>query len=388
MGYNTGLVLTGGGARGAYQVGVLQRIAEIWKGEGNPFPIISGVSSGAINGALLAAHTDDFAEAAKRLWKAWQNLEVDKVFRTDTSSVFGIGAKLLRDISLGGLLHSSTTNHLLNTEPLLEFLQNEIDFSRIQKNIADKHLQSLAISATDYYSGMGVTFFDDGSAGFPEWIRTNRCGRRSKLTHDHLMASAAIPIFFPPIQIGDRYYGDGCLRLPAPLSPAIHLGAEKIFAISIRHQKQRPLEALTGSAVSGEVNMVQIMGVILNAVFLDALETDIERMERINSAIAKLQAKIPEEELTESGKEFRVIPVFVLRPSKDLGSLASQEFERLPKVLRYMLRGIGATQEKGWDLVSYLAFDSHYTERLLELGYEDAKKQEKEILEFLNGNPS
>jgi NTE family protein len=205
---------------------------------------------------------------------------------------------------------------------------------------------------------------------------------RETLTLDHVMASSAIPIFFPPVRLSGSFYGDGCIRLTAPLSPAIHLGADRVLAIGIRYFRPKGItEQLNKTIYDDKISLVNIVGVLLNAVFLDSLESDHERMERINRAVSALT---PEQRAAHPDK-LRVIPVLAVKPSKDLGSLASEQFERFPRALRHLLRGLGASVDTGWDLLSYLAFDSAYTRRLLELGREDALAMKDQLLAFLDG---
>lgn len=377
-----GLVLTGGGARAAYQVGVLRGIAELRRFEKFPFEIVTGVSAGAINGVALAAAADEGFEAiTERLWTTWEELHVDSVFKTDPVTLLGIGTRWIRDLSLGGILGAARANYLLDTRPLREMLEKLIRFDRVAEHLAAKRLHGVAVSATNYMSGTAVTFFD-GDAGIEPWFRSTRIAMRERLTLEHVMASSAIPIFFPPVRMSGSFYGDGCIRLTAPLSPAIHLGADRILAVGIRHFRPHTVtERLNRTIYDERISLVNIVGVLLNAVFLDSLEADHERMERINRACAALSP----EQLAAHPDRLRNIPVLAVKPSKDLGSLASEQFERFPRSLRHLLRGLGASTDTGWDLLSYLAFDGAYTRRLLELGRQDAFALKGPLLEFLDG---
>ncbi len=382
MNKRIGLVLTGGGARAGYQAGVLKGIAEIIGPKADdawPFHTLVGTSAGAINSAFLASKSGgSFAEATTALDRLWSALTAEKVVRSDVLTLTALGLRWLRDLSLGGLLGNSRSTHLLDASPLREFLNQQIDFAAIRANLQHSALHGLAISATNYLTGTTVIFFD-GAASIKPWIRSSRVGIRTRITLNHVLASAAIPVFFQPVKLNGAYYGDGCVRLTTPLSPAMHLGAERVLAIGIRHQRPDNLTLkLTQNAEMPTISLVDIAGVMLNAAFLDALDTDIERMQRINKTIAALR---------QAGKEhpdkLREVPLLVLSPSQDLGTLASEQFNRFSNMLRYLLKGIGASTEKGWDLLSYLAFDEAYTGRLLELGYQDALAQRDAIQRFL-----
>lgn len=375
-----GLVLTGGGARAAYQAGVLRGIAEIEKLERVSFDIVTGVSAGAINGVALAAAADeDLGAFTERLWRLWEQLHIDRVFRTDPLSLLGIGTRWLRDLSLGGMLGAAKSNFLLDTAPLREMLGELVRFERLEQHIASQRLHGVAVSATNYMTGTAVTFFD-GHSSIQPWFRSTRIAARERITLDHVMASSAIPIFFPPARVAGSWYGDGCIRLTAPLSPAIHLGADKVLAIGIRHFRPQTItEQLNRTVFDERVSLVNVVGVLLNAVFLDSLEADHERMERINRTVAALS----DDARAAHPDKLRVIPVLAVKPSKDLGSLASEQFARFPRSLRHLLKGLGASADTGWDLLSYLAFDTAYTRRLLELGRQDALAMKDELSAFL-----
>lgn len=381
-----GLVLTGGGARAAYQAGVLRGIAESLGGASreSPFTILVGVSAGAINSALLAARLGNFDQAVEALCRLWNGLRTEQVIRSDWLGLGSLAVRWLRDLSLGGLLgNDSRATHLLDARPLRAFLSEHIDFAAIRKNLAAGILESLAVSATNYSTGTTITFYETRSAVEP-WIRSTRLGQPAELTLDHVLASAAIPVFFQPVRLNHSYYGDGCIRLIAPLSPAVHLGAERIIAVGVRYQ--RPAEmTLALNRQPGdltEVSLVDIAGVMLNAAFLDALEGDIERMQRINQTVALLSPEARQ----RHPAGLRMIPLLAIGPSRDLGTLASEQFERFSPMLKYLLRGIGASAAKGWDLLSYLAFDEAYTGQLIELGYRDVLARRGDIERFFMNN--
>ncbi len=372
------LVLTGGGARAAYQVGALLAIAEMRPGL-SPFSIFAGVSAGAINAVSLASGADEFKVAAERLGGIWRSLSPDRVYRTDARGLVAIGSRWIKDLSAGGLLGSSRINYLLDTEPLRQMLAETLPVSRLAQHFRSGALRGVAVSTTSYATGLAVTFFD-GAKDVQPWFRTTRVGIRQRLRMPHVLASSAIPIFFPPVKIKGLYYGDGCVRMHAPLSPAIHLGADRILAIGV--QAPPPIEFPPDRSRAPRREWLppsEIVGVLLNAVFLDALEADVERLERINRTVAFIP---PDHHGTEL-QPLRAVPTLVLRPSQDLGTLAADQYWRFPRMLRYLLRGIGATGETGSDLLSYLAFEPEYVGRLMELGYADTMRQRIEVEAFL-----
>ncbi|MFZ6184125.1 patatin-like phospholipase family protein [Nannocystis pusilla] len=374
-----GLVLTGGGARAAYQAGAIHALAELAGVRELPFRVLAGVSAGAINAAFLAAHADDFPRAARMLRDFWHRLTPDHVYRTDMPRLAAIGSSWMRDLSLGGLLGASPTNFLLDTAPLRGLLAERLPLTRIGEHLSTGRLRGLAVTATNYLTGTAVTFFEADAEARP-WVRSTRLGRRTKLRLEHVLASAAIPLFFPPVAIDGAFHGDGCLRMHAPTSPAIHLGADRLLAIGIRYARtgDQTLQ-LNDEARSDRLAVADIVGVLLNAVFLDSLEADLELLERINRTIAH----VPLERHADIPGRLRAIPVLALQPSQDLGRMAVDQYDEFPRVVRYLLRGIGATGERGWDLLSYLAFEPGYVRRLLELGYSDVMARRDELTAFL-----
>ena len=377
----TGLVLTGGGARAAYQVGALRALAEILGPGPLPFDILAGISAGAINSVALASGAEDFTKVTERLCATWSKLTPDRVYRTGALTLASIGSRWIRDLSAGGLIGKSGINYLLDPAPLRDILDAEIPLGRMRRHFRSGRLRGIAVSATNYHTGAGVTFFE-GAADIEPWLRSTRLGVRARITLDHVMASAAIPVFFPPVRIDGAFYGDGCVRMNYPMSPAIHLGAARIFAISVRYLRP-PTE--TAQRESGDkpesLPLSEIAGVLLNAVFLDSLDSDLERLQRINKTIAL----IPRERLNGRDVDLRPVPALVLRPTQDLGKLAADEYGRFPAMLRYLLKGIGATGIAGEDLLSYLAFEPIYLRRALDLGHADAMARRDEIEEFFLG---
>lgn len=375
-----GLVLTGGGARAAYQVGALRAVAEILPKGPLPFPVIAGISAGAINGVVLACAAHDFGVGVEALRQTWAGLTPDQIFRTGALRLATIGGRWIRDLSGGGLLGGNSINYLLDSSPLRRLLGDRLPLARMRRHLRSGRLRGVAVSATSYRSGAGVTWFE-GCEEIKPWRRTDREGLRARLTVDHVMASAAIPVFFPPVRVGEAFYGDGCVRLVYPMSPAIHMGADRILAISVRHPREAP--GSSDLPADGNLPLSQIAGVLLNAVFLDSLDTDLERLERINRTLAY----VPSDKIAARELDLRPMPVLALRPSTDLGKLASDEYARFPAMLRYLLKGIGATEDSGSDLLSYLAFEPVYVARAMELGFADTMQRKDEVEAFFRDEP-
>lgn len=378
-----GLVLSGGGARGAYQAGVLRGMADVLgdDAERGPFDILTGISAGAINATALAAEGRNFRRGAENLWETWRRLRMDKVIRTNFGSVSGTGLRWLVNLGFGGSGSSDRrSTHLLDASPLKDFLRDTIDTEAIRRHIANGNLRGVAVTATSYATGTAITFFDAAQDVRP-WSRSARMGLPAPLTMHHILASAAIPILFPPVRIDGCFYGDGGVRMTAPLSPAIHLGARRVLAIGVRYQRPdaQTRELNEGSRMD-QVTLADIGGAMLNASFLDSLEADAERMTRINATVSLLT---PEQRAHQPLGLHRV-PLLMIRPSRDLGQLAADQLANFPAVMRHMLRGVGASEETGADLLSYLAFDPAYTVPLLELGRADALDQADAIRAFFD----
>jgi NTE family protein len=374
------LVLSGGGARAAYQAGVLHGISRILDGRRGPqpFSVITGLSAGAINASFLAAARTSFADQANRLQELWGSLLPEQVIQTGPVSLTRLALSWLKDLSSGGALGNPRSTHLLDTTPLRKLLGGQIDFDQIRRNLASGVFHGLAVTATSYATGTSVTFFDSPSQS-ESWLRSSRIGIQVPLTLDHVLASSSIPVFFRPVRIGQSYYGDGGIRSNTPFSPAIHLGADRIVAIGARYPRSG-VEALelNREVAMDSIALADIAGVALNSLFLDALEFDYERLQRINETVQLLT----EEAREKHPSRLKVIPTLLIRPSEDLGLEASDEFRRFPAMLRFLLRGLGASPEKGADLLSYLAFDRNYTRKLVALGVRDAEAQRAEIQEF------
>jgi len=368
------LVLPGGGARAAYQVGVLARIAERSRGDAR-FPIVTGVSAGAINAAVLASNYElNTTEAVDLVRRAWRGMSTSKVFRTGAPALGLSALKLLVMAIAGGHRKKFEARGLFDTSPLRRTLSAYLGPRRIAANIAAGHLSALALSATNYSTGQTVSFVQDGSRR-TMWRRAGRVAEDTSIDVEHVMASCALPLVFPAVKVNGAYYGDGSLRQLTPLSPAIHLGAKRILVIGVRRSRSGE----ESETVEGYPPTAQIMGQLLNAIFLDTVEADIERVERINRTLDH----IPQE--TGHPEGLRRLQLAVVRPSRDLGMLAAGMERYLPGALRFVVRATGTSGSRSSDLLSYLLFEPPYINRLLELGYEDAERQWDQIEPVLAG---
>jgi NTE family protein len=389
----TGLILTGGGARAAYQVGVLAAIAQLRRDActtgDNPFQVISGTSAGAINAATLACQADDFCSAVDGLMYIWQNIHVNQVYAADSFGVIRSGAKWLSMLSLGWALNRwrrTRPRSLLNNTPLRGLLGQWIDFNRLDEMLAKGYIDALAVTGSSYTSGHHVTFYQTHQQRDP-WVRTQRIATRiPKLSIEHLVASSAIPFIFPaePLELGGEveWFGDGSMRQTAPISPAVHLGAEKVLVIGAVRMHEAGGEGQHGPAPTGHPSLAQIAGHALSNIFLDALAVDIERLKRINSTLALL----PEEALRNT--PLKPIEALVIAPSRPLDSLAAEHQGALPPPIRALLRSVGVSGEgataSGSALVSYLLFEPEYTNELITLGMSDTLARRTEIQKFFD----
>lgn len=380
MAVNAALVLTGGGARAAYQAGALYALGEILPHDLIPFPTLCGTSAGGINTAFLAAHADNWRGATRKLQDLWQNLKLQDVYATGNLTLSSIAlAWISRTIAGGAGGTPQIANFLLDTKPLKEMLEREIDFAAIPLNIKRQRIRACSITVVQYSAGTNISFYD-GQSEIDPWERAGRLGVRQTIDVRHIMASAAMPIFFPPIAIDGQYFGDGCLRQTNPLSPAIHMGADRILCIGIRPEKKYG-KAVSRKQLLQAPSLAEIGGEVLNAIFLDFLDADIERLKRINQTI-----RIAQEEGFQAPNKLREIPILALLPSRNLGEVLPVLLNKFPPLPRYLLRGIGVSDrnKQGQDLVSYLAFFQDCTKPLVELGYDDTKLRREEILKFLD----
>ena len=383
----TGLVLTGGGARAAYQVGVLKALAQIRRDCGaptaNPFPVITGTSAGAINAAALACRADDFDAAVGNLCEVWENFHAEQVYRSDSIGVLRTGARWLTMMSLGWVIarwRRAKPRSLLDNEPLAQLLASLVSAGRVQQMMQAGHLQALAVTASSYGSGLHVTFYEAATEIVP-WVRSQRIAVRDSITVTHLLASSAIPFVFPAqaLNIDGRteYCGDGSMRQSAPISPAVHLGAQRILVVGAGRMHE-PAGPRVGS--SEYPNLAQIAGHALSNIFLDALAVDVERLQRINSTLKLL----PPHALART--TLRPIEVLVIAPSQRLDDLAAKHLGSLPAPIRAMLRAVGVSgrgeDARGAALASYLLFESAYTRELVALGVSDTINRRDDVVGF------
>jgi NTE family protein len=371
-----GLILAGGGARAAYQVGVLKAIAEMLPRESpNPFPVLCGTSAGAINATTLAIYATRFQEGVRRLNFVWRNFTVNRVFRADAPGVIANGMRWMAAMIMGGLGRRNP-RALLDRAPLRELLRQTMPCERIQQSIDAGALHALSVTASGYGSGQSVSFYQ-GVPSLSAWRRSRRVGAAANITIDHLMASSAIPFIFSAVRINREFFGDGSMRQVAPISPALHLGAERVLVVGVRHETPSPAARAENNEYP---SLAQIAGHVLNSIFLDSLEADLERLQRINKTISLISA----DQLREGGVTLRSVDVLVVAPSEDLEKIAARHAHHLPGSIRFLLRGLGAFNRKGSNLVSYLLFEKPFCRELIDLGYKDAMHRREEILRFLD----
>ena len=366
--------MTGGGARAAYQIGVLKAIAEmVPSGSPSPFSIICGTSAGAINAASLAAKADHFKNSVRRMHFVWSNFTSDQVFRTDAYGILKTGLHLLLAMVLGGI-GKNTPIFLLDRTPLRKLLEKYIDSSIFQRQINNDSLHAISINATGYSSRQSVSFFH-AQPSLKNWKRAQRIGFSTRITVDHLMASSAIPFLFSPVKVNREYFGDGSIRQTAPISPALHLGADRILVIG-NHQTEPKLERVSSPSPP---SLGEIAGHTLNSIFLDSLDADIERLQRINKTISLIGDKT----LEQHGVTLRQVEVLAISPSDDIGKMAEAHSHELPWSVKTLLQATGAYSKTDSSLMSYLLFEKGYCNALIKLGYEDTIKEKDNILQFL-----
>lgn len=370
-----GLILVGGGARAAYQVGVLKAISECVPRRGsNPFPVICGTSAGAINGAVLAINAGRFTLGVRRLLRVWRNFRVGHVFEAGTWGIVKSGAHWLLAMMLGGLGRFSPSS-LLDRHPLAKLLHRLVPCGLIQDAIDRGDLKAFSVTASGYTSGQSFIFYQ-GDSDIKPWRRVQRLGIPAKITVKHLLASSAIPFVFEAVKLRREYFGDGSMRQVAPISPALHLGADRVLVIGVRHEKEdMPIRL----KVINYPSLAQIAGHVLDSIFLDSLEADLERLTRINKTVSM----IPSHHLEEGNVSLRPVEVMVISPGKDIRGIASRYTGELPWALRFLLKSVGALKKNGSNLLSYVLFERGYCRELIDLGYNDTIERKEEILEFL-----
>jgi NTE family protein len=370
-----GLIMTGGGARAAYQVGVLRAISELMPPDVHtPFPIICGTSAGAINAAVMAVDASNFRRGVRRLMTVWKNFHVDHVYKADPWGAFSNSARWSLALLTGGASVTGPVS-LLDNSPLAALLGKYLDFSAIQRAIDGGDLTAFSITCSGYTSGQSVTFFQ-GRPELQPWQRARRIGVSMPITIEHLLASAALPFIFPPVHINREYFGDGSMRQIAPVSPALHLGADRVFVIGVGRQLQPRADRVR---VEAHPSLAQIAGHALNSIFLDSLEVDLERLQRINRTLEL----IPKELLEQSNYPLHRVDFRVITPSEELEKIAVAHRDELPRTIRLLLHTVGAMRRSGANLLSYLLFERSYCRALIQLGYKDTMERKDDLVAFL-----
>ncbi len=366
-----GLVLTGGGARAAFQVGVVKAVRDILSNPvKNPFPILAGTSAGAINAAMLAVYADDFNRAVSKLLEVWENMHVEHIYKADFPSIMKSGARWLASLML---VSRRNPVSLLDNAPLADMLARTLPFERIQENIDSGALYAVSVTASGYTSGQSVSFFQ-GESGAEGWERNQRIGAAVSLKLEYLLASAALPFIFPAVKVHREYFGDGSMRQIAPISPALHLGADRVLVVGTGRQTLDTARSRSNIYPS----LAQIAGHALNSIFLDSLSVDLERLERINRTVSL----IPPERLAEANLPLRSIKVLFISPSQPIERIAARFLHELPRAVRFLLRPTGALNRAGSNLASYLLFEESFCRALIDLGYQDTIAREQDVRAF------
>ncbi|ALQ08798.1 MULTISPECIES: patatin-like phospholipase family protein [Pseudoalteromonas] len=364
------LLLTGGGARAAYQVGVLKALAHSMPRTAPlPFRVINGTSAGAINSAALACYASCAHLAVRKLESVWKNFSTSMVYKSDFLSVFGhIARNILTSFQSEHINHPPAS--LLNNRPLRSLLNEILDLHRIERNLHRNYLDALSITASSYTTGDSVAFFQSNTQ--TSWQRAKREGRATRINVEHLMASSAIPMVFPSVNIYNHYFGDGSIHQLSPLSPSIHLGAEKIFIIGV----DQPKELHPPGYSAHYPGLSAVAGHLLDSVFTDTMQSDLERLDRINRTLGLLPAR-------DKHQELKQIDTFVINPSQNFNAIAAQYYNDMPWAIKVLLRTIGVKKHSQSSLTSYLLFEKRYTQHLMQIGYEDGMKKLPEIRKFL-----
>lgn len=369
-----GLILPGGGARNAYQVGVLKAVEELLATKSpSPFPVVTGTSAGSLNAGMIASRSVNYTDALERLLGMWQNLQMDMVVKTDARHSFKTGSKWVWSFASGN--SSAQPDSLLDNTPLRSLIENHVNLARMRQCIHSGHLKALGITASSYGRGASLTYFE-GHEDIEPWERTRRFGIPSRLRVDHFMASIAIPVIFPAVKIRNEYHGDGSMRESAPLSPALHLGANKLLIISVRnpHTEYDPR-----NITPKYPNLGFVAGYMFDTLFMDRLDSDIERLKRINFALSQSKNVT----FRHGDSVLRPVDFLVISPSVDIRQIVAKHLDRFPRSMRILLGGVGAMTKEGRPLTSYLLFDENFARDLIELGYNDGYAQRAKLEELL-----
>lgn len=369
-----GLVLTGGGARAAYQVGVLRAIAEMLPPHArSPFPVVCGTSAGAINAAGIAMSAINFSLGVKQLEAVWGNIHTDQVYRSDFIGVVQNTMRCMSSVVSRKMVVKPVS--LLDNLPLKRLLACHLPFRGIRRSIHAGALHALGVTAWGYASGQSVTFYQGNPSVVP-WKRAQRIGVPVRLGTQHLIASTSIPFIFPATRVNREYFGDGSMRQLAPLSPALHLGAERVLVIGVNEQQELDRERVK---VTSYPPMAQIAGHVMNSIFVDSLDVDVERLKRINQTLDLVP--LIHKENTPS---LRPVTAMVISPSEKIGEFAQVHANSLPRTMRYLFRAIGAMGPNGSAMLSYVLFEAPFCQALIDMGYQDTMRQQAEILAFIS----
>lgn len=382
MEMKTGLILSGGGARAAYQVGVLQAVADILpKGTRQPFPIITGTSAGALNALGLAGRPGTFRQRVTALASIWSSLESASIYRTSGLAVALNALKIATSV-IYNPSNRSTSLALLDNQPLRELLEEAVQFTHIEHAISRGELEAIGLTAMNYSNGHSTTFFQ-GQKHIKPWSRSRRNSIVCKLEVEHLLASAALPTLFPATRIGHHYFGDGALRQTRPLGAAIRLGADRLFIIGVADnmgsEPPPPME-------TPPPTIAQVLGQMLNGVFLDSIDADLESLHRVNDL---LRNQDESEEASDSAQDLRPIDALIVSPSQSLSNIARHYIDELPRSTRWFLNFTGSVRDSGsGGALSYILFEPGFCKHLLSVGYEDAMRDRDRIADFFAVSPS
>lgn len=377
MNKDLGLVLSGGGARGAYQVGVIMAAQQISHSSGVPlkFDYLSGVSAGAINASSLASNAENLHFATSELVRLWSELSFEKVFSTDSINMGKIGFQWFRDLSIGAMTGTTPGKSLMDTAPLRHLIHSNMNYAKVEENLRQGHFKGLAVTAIDYVQSATTTFIQ-GHKDIAPWDKGRKRSEFTRISTDHIMASSAIPLLFPPVKVGPRYFGDGAVRNHAPCSPVIYMGAQKILIIGVRMQRATAHEERAHQDQMAP-SVARVINTVMNGVLLDAVEQDVDRLRRSNDLARMMSAE--QRKMTS----LRPVDYLLISPSADIGEMAVQKANKLPRMVRFLLKGLGSLQDAS-ELISYLLFDPEFCADLIEIGYKDGLAQKEELLRLMD----